>query len=222
MPRVQTSNAVAVIGLGRFGWAVAEQLMRMGREVLAVEREPDLVEKYAPYLTLCVEGDATNPDVLKQLGIDELPHAVVGIGDSLENSILAVAALSDLGVPQIWAKALSKEHGRILERVGATKVVRPEHEMGNRVAHALMGRINEYIEFPNGYAITMVSPPKALVGLSLTEAQLRSRHGVTAIGIERPDGTIDYTKPDTRVHADDRLVIAGRIERVEKFALLET
>ena len=217
MVRQPQHDAVAVIGLGRFGWSVAMHLMRLGREVIAIESNPELVEQYAPYLTLCVEGDATSTAVLRQLGIGELQHVVVAIGDSLENSVLTVAALSDLKVPNIWAKCLSEEHGRILERVGATRAIFPEQEMGNRIAHVLVGRANEYIDFPNGYAITMVGPPKWLIGQSLAEAQLRSKFGVTAVGIERPDGTIDYTTPETRVHAEDRLVIVGRIDRVEGF-----
>lgn len=218
MPSVRGDDAVLVVGLGRFGWSVARQLMRLGHDVLAIERNAALVESRAPHLTLCVEGDATSTTLLENLGVPDMKHAVVAIGESLENSVLAVAALSDLGVPQIWAKASNTAHGRILDRVGATRVVFPEQEMGNRVAHGITERVNEYIEFANGYALTLVAAPKRIVGLTLQESDLRSAHGVTAVGVERVDGSMAPVTPQTRIRGDERLVIAGRTADVEKFA----
>lgn len=212
-------DTVAIIGIGRFGTAVAEQLMTMGREVLAIDEDPVKVERIAPRVTLAVEADATSPSVLRQLGVHELPSAVVAIGSSLENSILATATLEEIGVRQIWARAANQRHARILEKVGAYRIVSPELEMGNRVAHLLMGQVNEYIEFSNGYAITMVPAPKWIVGMTVADSHLLDKHQVSVVGLERTPGEIDPVSPTSRIHGGDRLVIAGRTAKVERFAL---
>lgn len=219
MAHRRSKQSVVVIGLGRFGSAVATRIMSMGGEVLAIERNPDLVAKLAPKVTLAVEGDASSTTTLRQLGVDEVTHAVVAIGTSLEASILVTSALSEIGVPNIWAKATSRDHGRILERVGAHRVVTPELEMGDRVAHLLMGSVNEYIDFPNGYAITVVPAPKWMVGLTIGESHLTSRRSVFAVGIERAEGEIEPISARTRVHGGDRLIIGGKVSNVENFTL---
>jgi trk system potassium uptake protein len=128
-------NPVVVIGLGRFGSSIADELQRHGREVLAIDLDRQLVSNAANRLTAAVEADATDEAALRQLGVHEMREAVVAIGQDREASILVTALLSELGVGRIWAKALSEAHGRILERVGATRVVFPEAEMGRIVAN---------------------------------------------------------------------------------------
>lgn len=218
MPRMSGSDAVAVIGLGRFGRAVAANLAHLGYEVLAVERDPAIVAEMASVVTLAVEADGTDVDALRQLGIGDLPHAVVGMGTDLEASVLAVHAVAELGVPNIWAKAMTATHKRILFAVGAHKVVLPEEEMGHRVAHLVTGRMTEYVDFDNGYAITMVDARPSHAGRTLGDLGLRRRYGVTVVGIQREDGRIDYTAADTVVTAGARLVVAGTIHDVETFA----
>ena len=129
------SDPVLVVGLGRFGSSVAYELQEHGREVLAVDTDRDLVAKAAAVLTLAVEADATDEDAMRQLGVSDIKDAVVAIGTDIESSVLVVSLLLDLGVTNIWAKATSPAHGRILERVGATRVVYPEAEMGKIIAN---------------------------------------------------------------------------------------
>src|SRR5512135_478514 len=122
---------------------------------------------------------------MRQLGAHEFDRAVVGIGNDIESSILTVAVLVDLGIRQIWAKAISRAHGRILGRVGAHHVVHPEREMGERVAHMVTGRMVDYIEFDDGFALVETRPPAELVGRTLGEAGVRRRYGVTVVCVKR-------------------------------------
>jgi trk system potassium uptake protein len=137
---------VVVIGLGRFGGSLARELAEHGSEVLGIDSDPRIVQQYADDLT------HTDEQALRQLGVPDYQHAVVGIGTDLESSILTTSLLVDFGIPQIWAKATSRQHGRILERMGAHHVVLPEHDMGERVAHLATGRMLDYIEFEDDYA----------------------------------------------------------------------
>lgn len=132
-------GAVVVVGLGRFGESVARNLMAAGTEVLVIDKDPDLVAEISSEVTLAVEADGSSRTVLRELGVEQCAAAVVGIGEGIEASIVATSNLSDLGVPEIWARATSSLHGRILERVGATRIVYPEREMGHRVALAMLG-----------------------------------------------------------------------------------
>ena len=132
---------VLVIGLGRFGSAVAAQLRLQNKEVLAIEKDPELVQKWSGVLTHVVSADATDIDTLHQLGADDFGSAVVGVGTSVEASVLITANLVDIGVERIWAKAITPAHGKILERIGAHHVVYPEADAGRRAAHLVSGRL---------------------------------------------------------------------------------
>ncbi|MFP3714586.1 potassium channel family protein [Puerhibacterium sp. TATVAM-FAB25] len=208
---------VLVIGLGRFGSAIAATLDRLGQDVLAVERDATLVAQWSGRLPL-VEADATNPEALEQLGAKDFGVAVVGIGSSLEASVLVTANLVDLGTPQIWAKAVSSEHGRILQRIGAHHVVFPESDAGSRVAHLVSGRMLDYIEVEDGFTIVKMRPPKEMQGFTLAQANIRQRYGVTVIGVKSPGIEFQYATPDTRVSANDLIVCSGHADLLERFS----
>lgn len=216
----EPTSTVIVIGLGRFGTSVAESLMRMGHEVLGVDEDPARVQRLADRLTHVVQADTTAVETLRQLGCHDFQAAVVGIGSDLEASVLTVLALVDLGVPSIWAKATNERHGRILERTGAHHVVYPEARMGERVAHMVTGQMIDYIEFDDDFAIAKTRAPASLVNQSLLESAVRTRHGVTIVGIKRPRMDFTYARPETVVAAGDIIIVAGRTEQVEKFAAL--
>ncbi len=213
-------NGMLVLGLGRFGGAIAETLADLGHEVLAVDNDHRLVQAYAGRLTHVVEADTTDAEALRQIGADEFSCAVVAIGTNIEASILTTSVLVDLGIPTIWAKAISKPHGRILERVGATRVVLPEHEMGERVAHLVSGRALNYIEFEDGFALLETKPPAKYVGKRLGDAGIRSEHGVTVVSIKRHGEDFAHATADSVMGADDLLIVAGKTELAERFAAL--
>lgn len=219
-PKNQISNNVVVVGLGRFGGAVAQSLTRLGHEVLAIEENLSLVQSWSDRLTHVVQADSSNIEALRQLGVADFQHAVVGIGSDIEASVLTVLALTELGVPDIWAKAVTTNHGKILEKTGAHHVVYPEAAMGERVAHLVTGKMIDFIEFDDDFAIVKTRPPREAVGKTLADSQLRSRHGVTVVGVKRPREDFTYAKPDTLVVEGDLLIVSGPTQKVERFAAL--
>jgi trk system potassium uptake protein len=209
-----------VIGLGRFGGGLARTLIELGHEVLGVDSNPKLVQDFSGYLTHVVEADSTDIDALRQLGAGEFSTAVVAIGTEIEASILTTAALVDLEVPRIVAKAISKPHGKILERVGAHRVVFPERDMGVRVGHSLAGRMIDYFQLDPGFALVETTAPKAIIGKSLAAAEVRRKYGITVVAIKPHSGSFTYATPETVVNDGDILVVAGETKRAEQFGEL--
>ncbi|MEU6249182.1 TrkA family potassium uptake protein [Glycomyces sp. NPDC047010] len=211
-------ESIAVIGLGRFGSAVAESLTRLGHEVLAIDERPEIVQRASETLTHVVQADSTESAVLVQLGIGEFDHVVVAIGTDIEASVLTVLACEEAGVREIWAKAINAKHGQILHRTGAHHVVYPEWAMGERVAHLVSGRMLDFIEFDDGFAIVKTKAPTEAIGKTLAESRLRSKYGVTVVGVKQPDKDFTYATPDTVVSEGDTLIVSGATTKVEAFA----
>ena len=209
-----------VVGLGRFGSALAETLVSLGHEVLGIDANADIVQDMSERLTHTAQADATSARALNQLGAKHFSVAVVGIGNDIEASILATAVLVDMEIPLIWAKAITESHGRILERVGAHHVVFPEHDMGQRVAHLVTGRMMDYIELDEGFALVETTPPAEVVGMTLGESGIRQRYGVTVVCIKPPGQPFTYATPDTVIDADALLLVAGENRHAEGFANL--
>jgi trk system potassium uptake protein TrkA len=208
------------MGLGRFGSAVALHLARLGHEVLAIDRREELVQRWSGELTHVVQADTTDARALKRLGVDNFQHAVVAIGEDVEASVLTVLALTEIGCKDIWAKALQERHGRILERTGAHHVLYPEAAMGERVAHLITGKIIDFIEFDDGFAIVKTAAPSEAFGLPLGQSGLRSSYGVTVVGVKRPGEDFTYATAETVVERGDLLIVSGRTEQVERFAAI--
>ncbi len=218
MSQVNHQDSTLVIGLGRFGTAVAATLDRLGREVLAVEHNPNTVRQWSGRIPL-IEADATDMEALEQLGATEFGTAVVGVASSLEASVLITSNLVELGIGQIWAKAISATHGRILHRIGANHVVYPEYDAGQRAAHLVSGRMLDYIEMEkNGFSIIKMRPPHELHGFTIGQSKVRSRYGVTIIGLMSPGEHFEYATAQTMVGAEDILVVGGDANLLEHFA----
>ncbi|MGO1181714.1 MAG: potassium channel family protein [Micrococcaceae bacterium] len=207
-----------IIGLGRFGSAVAEQLTHQGREVMAIEKDRILVQRYSGVLTHVVEADATDLDALQQLGADDFSVAVVGVGTSIESSVLITVNLVDLGIDHVWAKAITPAHGTILRRIGAHHVIYPEHDAGVRTAHLVSGRMLDFIEFNDGYAIVKMYPPADIVGKPLGDARIRTKFGVTVVGVKSPGEAFVNAQPDTIIGPKDVIIVSGHAEKIEKLA----
>lgn len=216
--RQRRSGGVLVIGLGRFGAALALTLEELGTDVLAMDTNAELVQEYSGHLTHVVQADATHLDALQQVGAADFSVAVVGVGTSIEASVLVTANLVDLGLPAIWAKAISKPHGKILERIGAHHVVFPEKDAGQRVAHLVNGRLIDFIEFDDGFAVVKMRPPREIMGMTLAESDIRSRYGVTVVGVKSPCRDFTYAEPDTRVEEYDVLLVSGHTDLIERFS----
>lgn len=217
---LRAAPPVMVVGLGRFGMSLARSLVRLGHEVLGVDNDMDIVQTYSDELTHIVQADATNAQTLRKLGAGEMRHVVVGIGSDIEASVLSVVALLDAGCNDIWAKAVSANHGRILKRVGAVHVVYPESEVGERVAHMVTGKMIDFIEFDDGFAIAKTRTPPFMAGKTLAETDVRKTHKVTIVGVKRPREPFLHAVPETMIYQSDVLIVSGETVTVERFAAL--
>lgn len=212
------NEPIVVIGLGRFGSALALELVREGTDVMAIDDRAEIVQRMAGRLTHVVTADSTDLDALNELGVSEFKRAVVAIGSDMEASILTTSLLVDLGIPDVWAKAVSDQHGKILSRVGAHHVVYPEHEMGERVAHMVQGRMLDYIEMDSDFAMVKSHAPRSLVGVPLGESGLRRKYGITVVAIKHAAGDFTYATPLTVLSEGDVIFVFGRTDQIEKFA----
>ncbi|WP_016697158.1 potassium channel family protein [Actinoalloteichus spitiensis] len=218
--RTLAGHRVLVIGLGRFGGSLALELVKRGWDVLGLDTDPRVVQDLRQQLTHTMIVDSTDIETLRQVGAQEHRRAVVGIGTDLEASILTTSLLVDLGVPNIWAKAINRQHGRILEQIGAHHVVLPEHDMGERVAHLVTGRMLDFIEFEDGFALAKTVAPAEAADLPLGESRLRAKYGITVVSIKREGADFTYATADTVIRRDDVLIVAGRTNDVERFSEL--
>lgn len=213
-------ESVLVVGLGRFGGAVANELVDLGFEVLGVDDDGERVQYFAERLTHVLQADTTSEAALRQLGAADFRIAIVAIGTDIEASILTTAALADIGVKTIWAKAVTEAHGRILARIGADHVVYPERQMGQRVAHQVGGGIIDWFQLDADFAIVETVAPAVVVGRSLAQVGIRARYGVTVVCIKPAGQSFTYATADTVVAQGDVLVVAGPTAMAEAFAHL--
>jgi trk system potassium uptake protein TrkA len=213
-------NAVLVIGLGRFGAATADTLTKLDCEVLAVDTDMDLVQQWSELVTHTVQADVTRMEALQQIGAGNFGTAVVAVGSSIEASVLITANLVDLGIPQIWTKAVSESHGKILERIGATHVIFPEVEAGERVAHLLNGQMLDFVEVDEDFAIVRMFPPRVLLGKTLAQAGIRNEYKITTVGVKKPGESFTYATAETFIADRDQILVSGHPADIEKFAAL--
>lgn len=209
-----------VIGIGRFGAATAGQLDRQDREVLVVDTDQALVQKWADRVTHAVQLDARSMEALQQIGAEKFQIAVVAVGSSIEASVLVASNLVDLGVPQIWAKAISQSHGKILERIGVHHVVYPEREAGERVAHLLSGAMLDFIQFDNNYVIAKMYPPRSIRGMSLKDSAVRTKFRITVVGVKSPGQPFTHATEQTFISPHDLIIVSGQAADVERFATI--
>jgi trk system potassium uptake protein TrkA len=208
---------VVVIGLGRFGGALALELVSLGREVLGIDADEARVNEFAHDLTHVVQGDPTNEETLRELGVADFDAAVVAIGSSLEASILSASLLIQAGVKQVWAKASSESHGRILEQIGVHHVVYPDKDMGKRVAHMVGGDQLDYVEIDEGFVMAKTKTAGAFVGRNLEQLGLRREFGIIVVATSAAGAEYKPATPATVLGEGDLLIVAGPKDRIEEF-----
>jgi trk system potassium uptake protein len=208
---------VMVIGLGRFGSALAVELERLGHEVLAIDHNEELVNEIAPDVTHALQLDAADEDALRSAGAGDFATAIVAISSDAEPSIFATMVLKRLGVRTVIAKAGSLLHGEILARVGADRVVFPERETGLRLAHSFnVPNVLDYLDVAPNFGIEKIRPPKAFVGKSLGELDLKARLGLTPIALRRGQQVFINPAREERVADGDELILIGRDDKLEE------
>lgn len=204
----------AVIGLGRFGSAMATTLLSLGQDVLGIDSDEDHVQELADVVPNLLTLNASDPKALREAGVGEVDVAVISIGANIEASLLIVMAVKELGVSSIVAKATTDVHGRILERLGVGRVIYPEREAATRMAHSLVvPNVIDYISLSTDFSIIEIPAPSVFVGKSLRDIDLRAKHGLTLIAIKRPvNGALTTTvspPADHLIHAGDILALVG-------------
>ncbi len=218
--RTRDASAVAVIGLGRFGGALATELTRSGTEVLGIDTDEDIVQSLNGVLTHVVRADSTKQAALEQLGVVDFDRVVVGIGSDIQASILTTSLLKKMGARSIWAKAISEQHGLILDQLGIEHVIFPEADMGRRIAHLVRGSMLDYVEFDRDLVVAKTVAPQEMVGRTLEESAVRRRFGVTVVKIKGADGEWHPAGASSVVGSGDLLIVIGPVEKTERFAAL--
>jgi trk system potassium uptake protein TrkA len=207
MPR----RSFAVIGLGRFGSAVATTLAELGQDVIGIDSDEERVRRLSDVISYAVELDATDEKALRAAGIQDVEVAIISIGENIESSVLIVMTAKELGIKTVIAKATTPLHGRILEKLGVTRIIFPEREMAIRIAHSLVvPNVLDYIELSRDFSIIELPAPPEFVGRSLKQLELRPRYGLTLIAIKRKSGTGDGEITNVAPAADD-VILAGDV-----------
>ncbi len=212
---------VAVIGLGRFGTAVARLLYERGHEVLGLDGSAEVIADATTYTTHAVQVDATDEQSLVELGLPEFDVGIVAIRVPVESSIVATLLLKQLGLPYVIARSHSDIHTEILRRVGADRVVFPEHDMGLQVAHTFASpNVLDYIDITPEYGISKIRPPQHWIGKTLGALRLRERYDLHLLVLYH-GSTVFFDPADAEIiDEDDRLVIAGRDDQLELLHML--
>lgn len=200
-----------VIGLGRFGTAVARELYAVGKDVLAMDVKSENVQNIADYVTHAVTGDGRDPAVLQAIGIQDYDCAVVTVGDDVGSSALITMRLKEAGVPKVICKAQSHVHQRLLEKLGADRVVFPEHEMGIKTAQGLArSNILNFIELSPEFAIVEVDPPASWAKKSVRELDVRAKYKLNIIAVRRGGEMNVAPGADWIISEEDKLIVLGR------------
>ena len=209
----------AVIGLGRFGGSICQELSREGMEVLAIDRDEERVNQYKHIASHAVIADSTDETTLKELGIKNIDHVIVAIGDNIQASILTTVVLVELGVKRITVKAQNDYHAKILDKIGAHQVVHPERDMGRRIAHSIISNnIVDYLELSDDHSIVEVKAGKKMVGKSIIELDIRARYGCTVVAIKQGSNINVSPTPDDILTKEDILVVVGADKDIARFA----
>ena len=210
------SASFGVIGLGRFGTALAITLAQAGKEVIAVDRDESRVKELRQYTDYAFVADSINSDTLKEIGIQNCDVVAVCIGEKIDASILITMSVIDLGVPKVIAKASSVEQGEVLKRIGAT-VVYPEKDMAVRLGKRLISStFMDYIALDNSVEIRQISVPESMLGASVMELNIRKKYGLNIIAVQNGHETNIEIAPDYRLREGDVLVVIGKIKNIDR------
>lgn len=208
----------AVIGLGKFGGNLVEELSRLDTEVLAIDLHEEVVQRYADVATHAVQANAMDESVLRSLGLRNFDHVIVSFGESVEASILTTLLLKELGVKEVWVKASNAYHQKVLERIGADKVIHPERDMAKKIAHHMTSeKIIDYIELSKEHSIVEVRASSKVANLTLMDLDVRARYGCNIIAIHRGDEVIVSPSADDTVELEDLLIVIGHNRDINRF-----
>lgn len=212
------AQQIAVIGLGRFGNSVARSLSELGQEVMAIDVDEEKVQKLAPSVTTAVVANVMDIDAMRAVGIRNVDVAVVAVGTELKASIVGTMVLKELGVRSIVAKANDELHGKVLEKVGAERVLYPERDTGARLARVLTStNIIEQIDLDPNYSIVEMVAPSQMTGRTLATLNIRARFGVYIMAIRSGGRMMIAPGADDVIHEGDVVVVIGQNDNLQRF-----
>lgn len=212
-----------VIGLGRFGTALSKKLFDMGHEVLVIDNNEESVQSFSRYVTHIVAANAKDVSVLKELGVRNFDCVILTIAQNVEESVLIALALKELGVKMLICKARDEQHKKILEKIGADKVIIPEQEMGIKMALKLGSKnLVEHLDISDGYSISEINVPTSWIGHAVSDLDIRRKYNINIITIKKKTCCdLDvYVDPDYVLEKDDKLVILGKEEFIKEISEL--
>ena len=212
----RNGRSVLVVGLGRFGSSVATMLDDLNIDVLAVDRNPETVARWSNTLPT-LEADMTDPLAAEQVDAGSFDSAVVAIGDSVEASVLVTGNLLDAGISDVWAKSVSQQHARILQRIGANHVINAETDAGRRVGHLITTHYLDYIEIEGPYSVVKIRVPRQVRGKTIAEAQVHERYGVTVVGLKAPGKEFKHGSSEAVLEPTAELVVLGTQDQIDHF-----
>ncbi|OLO25362.1 potassium transporter Trk [Alkalihalophilus pseudofirmus] len=208
----------AVIGLGRFGGSVCKELYQMGHDVLAIDSSEEKVNEFMNYSTHTVIANGTEESMLQSLGIRNFDFVIVAIGENIQSSILCTLLLKELGVKNVWVKAQNDYHHKVLEKIGADRIVHPEKDMGIRIAqHLVSEKIIDYIELSDEYSIVELLATEKVANRSLIQLDIRAKFGCTILAFKRKEQVIISPLPDDLIHLNDILIVIGHKNDLKRF-----
>lgn len=213
------ANKYAAIGLGNFGFYITRTLFEEGHDVIAVDKDEDRIQKIRPYCSQAILGDATLKDMIKAIGLEEMDAVVVSMGGNANAATLITLYLKELEVKRIVVKATNEDHGKILEKVGATDIIYPEKDMAVKVARSLSAPdVLDYIAMSGDYIIAEIAPIGLFVGKSLADLDLRSKYSINVIGIKElvPENFVFVPPANFVIKHSDVLLVIGKREDINK------
>lgn len=208
-----------VIGLGRFGGSITKTLVSLGHEVMALDQDEAKVNEFSQLATQAVQADSTDEQALKELGISNFDQAIVAIGDNIQASILTTLILKDMGVIKVTVKANNDYHSKVLEKIGADRIIHPERDMGVRVAHHIVSEnVIDYIELSPEYSLVEVIASQAMDSKTLGDLDIRANYGCNVMAIKTGDNEMNISpRAEDEIQKGDILVVIGSNKDINHF-----
>lgn len=209
---------IAVIGLGQFGRGITDTLIHEGHDVLVIDKLEHNINDYRTFATHAVVADSTEESQIKSLGLSNFDYVIVAIGEDIQASILTTLILKDIGVKKVWVKSINRNHSKILDKIGADYIIRPEKEIAIKLVNQILhGHILDYVELSDEYSIVEIKSSKRLSGRTLDDLSLRNTYGISLLGIKE-QGQIDINpSPDIVIDKKDILIIIGSNKEIDRF-----
>jgi len=220
LPRMVTlkNKSFAVFGLGRFGGTIVKELNEMGIEVIAIDKDEIKVNQYLEFTTHAFCGNAADENIIHHLGIRNVDHVFVSLGEDIQSSILASLILKEFGVSQVWVKAQNDNHSKVLEKIGVDKIIHPERDVAKRIAHHIVtDKMIDFIQLSKEYSLAEIVATEKINGKNLLDLNVRANYGCTVVGLQREGSLIISPSAEEVIKANDVLIVIGHNKDISLF-----